>query len=145
MQDDWHWQHSYEDIDGHVRTLTIVCHIPDLRKSLLSLGLLEPQGCKFQVTKGSMTILKGERTANLYKMTGNIIIGNASATTEKEDTISLWHMRLGHMSERRLQVLYKKSALPGIKYCKLDLCKFCIMGRQCRVIFFTSQHKTRAC
>ena len=43
--------------DGQVRTLTNVRHVPDLR-SLLSLGLLEPQGCKFQVTKGSMTILK---------------------------------------------------------------------------------------
>jgi len=52
-------------------------------------------------------------------------------------------MRLGHMSERGLQVLHKRSALPGIKYCKLDLCKFCIMGRQHKVDFSTSQHKTK--
>jgi len=37
----------------------------------------------------------------LYK-SGSIIIGDASATTEKEDTIMLWHMSLGHMSERGL-------------------------------------------
>jgi len=52
-------------------------------------------------------------------------------------------MRLGHMSERGLQALCKKNDLPGITYCKLVLCKFSIMGRQCRVAFFTSQHKTK--
>jgi len=52
-------------------------------------------------------------------------------------------MHLGHMSERGLQALHKRSALPDIKYCKLNLCKFCIMGRQRRVAFLTSQHKTK--
>jgi len=33
-----------------------------------------------------MMILKGEQTTNLYKLTGSIIIGDASAATEKEDT-----------------------------------------------------------
>ena len=52
-------------------------------------------------------------------------------------------MRLGHISEQVLQVLHKRSALLGIKYCKLDLCKFCIMSRQRRVAFSTSQYKTK--
>jgi len=52
-------------------------------------------------------------------------------------------MRLGHMSERGLQTLHNKGALPGIKYCKLDLCKFCIMSRRHRVAFSTSQHKIK--
>jgi len=52
-------------------------------------------------------------------------------------------MRLGHMSKRGLQTLHKRSALLGIKYCKLGLCKFYIMGRQHRVAFSTSQHKTK--
>jgi len=56
--------------------LTNVHYVPDLRKSVLSLGALKAQGCKFsgadggiEVTKDSMMILKGERNANLYKMT----------------------------------------------------------------------------
>ena len=96
-----------------------------------------------KVTKSSMMILKGERTANLYKLTGCIIVGDTSAATEKGDTTRLWPMHLGHMSERGFQVLHKRSALPGIKYCKLDLCKFSIMGGQRRVAFSTSQHKTK--
>jgi len=88
-------------------------------------------------------IIKGEQTENLYKLTGSIIVDNASATTEKEDTIRFWHVCLGHISERGLQALYKKSALLGIKYCKLDFYKFSIMRRQCRVTFSTSQHKIK--
>ena len=45
--------------------------------------------------------------------------------------------------ERGLQVLHNKCALSDIKYYKLDLYKFCIMGSQCRVAFSTSQHKTK--
>jgi len=42
-----------------------------------------------KVTKGSMMILKSEQITNLYKLTGTIIIGDASVATEKEDTIRL--------------------------------------------------------
>ena len=114
------------------------------------MGALEAQGRKFSgakggtnVTKGFMVILKREWTTNLYKMKESIIVGDASAGTQKENTIRFWHMRLSHMSKRGLQILHKKSALPGIKYCKLDHYKFCIMSRQRRVVFSTSQHKTK--
>jgi len=39
-------------------------------------------------------------------------------------------------------ILLNKGALAGIKYCKLGLYKFCIMGRQRRVAFSTSQYMT---
>ena len=90
-----------------------------------------------------MMILKGDRTTNLYKMTESIIVGDVSATTEKENTIRLWHMRLGHMSERVLQALHNKCTLPDINYCKLNLCKLYIMGMQCRVPFSISHHKIK--
>ena len=91
--------------DGQVRTLTNVRHVPDLKKNLLSLGTLEAREFKFsgadraiEVTKSSMTILKG-RTTNLYKLTESVIIGDALAAAKKEDTTRLWHMYFGHMSE----------------------------------------------
>ena len=73
-----------------------VHHITDLRKKLLSLRalkarrykILDAGGC-IKITKGSMTILKRDQTVNLYKLTGNIIIDDASAATENEDTTRL--------------------------------------------------------
>ena len=88
-------------------------------------------------------VLKGERTTNLYKVIGSMMIGDSFVATEKKDTSRLWHMRLGYMRERGLQTLHSKGALPGIKHCKLNLCKFYIMGRQSRVAFTTSVHKTK--
>ena len=57
-----------------------------------------------------MTVLKTERTMNFYKVIGSVVIGNDSVATEK-DTIRLWHMRLGHMSERGLRALHSKRVL----------------------------------
>ena len=34
-----------------------------------------------------MTILKGEWTANLYKLTESIIVGDVSEALKKEDTV----------------------------------------------------------
>ena len=65
-----------------VQTFTNVRQVSNLKNNLLSLRVLEARGYKFsgayeaiKVIKGSMTILKGERTTNLYKLTGSIIIG----------------------------------------------------------------------
>ena len=64
--------------DGQARTITNVHHVPDLKKNLLSLGALKDKISKFsgadgeiKITKGSMTIFKGEWPTNLYKI-GNI-------------------------------------------------------------------------
>ena len=90
-----------------------------------------------KITKGFMMIVKGERIANLYKLTESIIVSDTSVATEKKNATRLC-MSLGHMSERGLQTLHEMSLLAGIKYCKLDLCKFCIIGWQHRVTFSTS-------
>ena len=52
-------------------------------------------------------------------------------------------MRLEHMSERGLWPLHSKGVLPCIKHCKLNLHKFFIMGRQPKVAFTISVHKTK--
>jgi len=116
-----------------VRTLTNVRHVPNLKKNLLSLGALEARGYKFsgadggiKVTRGSMMILKGKQTVNMYKLAGSIIVGDTLAATEKEDTTRLWHMRLGHMSGRGLQVLHKRSALPVSNIANLIFVNFAL-------------------
>uniref|UniRef100_A0A2N9G795 CCHC-type domain-containing protein n=1 Tax=Fagus sylvatica TaxID=28930 RepID=A0A2N9G795_FAGSY len=83
-------------------------------------------------------------SSNVYKLLGNTILGGVAAVAESEDDDTLlWHMRLGHMSERGMRELHKRNLLTGIKSCKLDFCKYCIMGKQCRVRFKTATHKTK--
>ena len=54
--------------------------------------------------------------------------------TQRYDT---W---LDYISKKCLNVLHKGEVLKGIKQCKLDLCKFCIMGKQNRVSFKKAEH-----
>ena len=51
-----------------VRTLSKVRHVPDMTCNLISLGTLEPNGCRYsaehgvlKVTKGAMVLMKGLR------------------------------------------------------------------------------------
>jgi hypothetical protein len=138
--------------DGVVRTLEEVRHIPDMRKNLISLGTLDSKGYSYKsengimkVSKGAMVVMTGQKiSSNVYKLLGNTILGGVAAVAESEDDDTLlWHMRLGHMSERGMRELHKRNLLTGIKSCKLDFCKYCIMGKQCRVRFKTAIHKTK--
>jgi len=63
-------------------------YVSDLRKNLLSFRVLEGQEYKssstdgaLKISKGSMTVLKTERTINLYKVIGSVVIGDASIIT----------------------------------------------------------------
>ena len=64
-------------------------------------------------------------------------------TEFEQDDTHLWHMRLRHMSEHGMRELQKRNLLVGVKSCKLDFCKYCIMGKQCRIRFKTTTHKTK--
>uniref|UniRef100_A0A2N9J4X6 CCHC-type domain-containing protein n=1 Tax=Fagus sylvatica TaxID=28930 RepID=A0A2N9J4X6_FAGSY len=138
--------------DGVVRTLEEVRHIPDMRKNLISLGTLDSKGYSYKsengimkVSKGAMVVMTGQKiSSNVYKLLGNTILGGVAAVVESEDDDTLlWHMRLGHISERGMRELHKRNLLTGIKSCKLDFSKYCIMGKQCRVRFKTATHKTK--
>ena len=68
--------------DGTIITLKDVRHIPDLRKNLISLGLLEKNGCKIvlengvlKVVRGSFVVMKGIRHDNLYPLLGTTVTG----------------------------------------------------------------------
>ena len=47
----------------------------------------------------------------------------------------LWLHRLGHMSEKGMQILQKINLFPDLKQMDLDLCEHCVYGKQKRVIF----------
>lgn len=73
--------------DGAGRTLRNVRHVPNLRKNLISLGVLEENGCKIilengvlKVVCGSLVVMKGVCHRNLYPLicetvTGDLAVG----------------------------------------------------------------------
>ncbi|GAV83405.1 gag_pre-integrs domain-containing protein [Cephalotus follicularis] len=138
--------------DGVIKTLE-AWHVLGLKKNLISLGVLDSHGCKFtgengiiKVLKGALVIMKGKKIDGLYQLQGNTVLGTAtvaSSSGDKDaDTTRLWHMHLGHMSERGLQIMSKKGLLAGVKSGKLHFCEHCVYVKHSRVKFITAIHKT---
>ncbi|KAK2965966.1 hypothetical protein RJ640_018321 [Escallonia rubra] len=72
-------------------------HVLELRKNLISLGMLDSDGYSYQATAAA-----------------------ASSSDIDSDATKLWHMRLGHMSERGMDVLSKQGLLGSKKTGDLD-------------------------
>jgi len=69
-------------------------------------------------------------------------VGAAAAVSESECT-TLWHMRMGHIGEHSLIELLRRDLLDGLKDCKMEFCKFCVIGTQSKVSFKMGQHTTK--
>jgi hypothetical protein len=126
--------------NGNQWLLKEVKHVPDLSKNLISTGQLASEGCisiftdkTWKVIKGSLVIVKGEKVGTLYLCTGNTDSSISLASTGVDTT--LWHHRLGHMSEKGMQILHKINLLPDLKQIDLDFCEHCVYGKQKRVRF----------
>ena len=108
--------------DGVVRTLFDVCHVPDLKKNILSLGIFDSQGYKYTGEGGVLTIskvalvfIKGKMVNGLYMLQGSIIAGSATISSSSDSDLGtyLWHMRLRQMSEAGMSILRKRGLLNG--------------------------------
>ena len=118
-----------------------VRHVSDIRLNLISTGKLDDEGYnnnfsdgKWKLSKGSLVVAKGNKTCSLYTMQAKICKGVVN-TLENDSSTDLWHRRLGHMSEKGLQVLSKKELLAGIKGTPLKTCVHCFHGNQNRISF----------
>ncbi|CAA7059133.1 unnamed protein product [Microthlaspi erraticum] len=120
-----------------------VKHVPDIRLNLISTGRLDDEGFyslfgggKWKLSRGSMVVARGDKFSSFYWMQAKVSKETVNAL-ENDDAMELWHKRLGHMSEKGLCVLSKKS-IPGISGLHLQKCAHCIAGKQHRVSFKSS-------
>lgn len=132
---------------GCILTLKNVRHIPDLRLNLLSANVLDQEGFrhtfgdgKWKLSKGSMTVARGELCCSLYKTYLSVCSGELNAVEEKNSP-NLWHKRLGHMSDKGIKCLAGKTLIPVDTTISLDPCDHCLAGKQHRASF--SRKSTR--
>ncbi|KAJ4720195.1 Retrovirus-related Pol polyprotein from transposon TNT 1-94 [Melia azedarach] len=139
--------------DGKFCTLNDVRHVPLMTKNLISLSMLDNKGFSFQgkggvlhVCKGSNVVLKGVKRGTLYFLQGSTLsssVAVASSEIDKDNMTKLWHMRLGHMSARGMQILSKWDLLCGHKVKDLEFCEHCIFGKLHRSKFPKAIHRTK--
>jgi hypothetical protein len=116
-----------------------VRHVPELKKNLISVGQLDKEGHsihfdggKWKVSNGARILDRGHKTSTLYMTTNNKDI---VAIVDTNADSKLWHLKLGHMSEKGMKVLMSKGKLPKLKSVESDLCEGCIIGKQKKVSF----------
>lgn len=137
--------------DNQVRIITYVRYVPDLRRSLISLGMFDKGGyvCKtendtMKIVKGVMVKLKGKLTNGLYLLQVNALLGTAAiASSQDQKKAKLWHMRLGHASEKGLKELKKQGLSGDCEIGTLDNCEHCIYGKTTWVSFSKRKHISR--
>ncbi|CAL9011600.1 unnamed protein product [Prunus brigantina] len=116
-------------------------HVPDMRLNLISTGLLDDEGYtnvfvegKWKLSKNSLVLARGKKENTLYMTHAKVSNGYVNALAE--DSIELWHKRLGHMSEKGLQILAKREALTGMKKgMPLKSCTHCLARKHHRALF----------
>lgn len=86
----------------------------------------------WKITKGNLVVARGFKRGTLY---ATAIERDTIATVDHGRDTTLWHRRLGHMSEKGMKLLASKEKLPNLKHVELGLCEDCIYGKQKRVSF----------
>jgi transposase InsO family protein len=144
-------------IDGRIRTLSSVLHIPGMARNLISVRKMEDAGVKpifekgtCRMVRGEMVLMKGVWFGTLYKMLGSTISDGCNSSIvpdigfEEEITpivsrekVMLWHQRLGHIGEKDFRLLHRKGMVEGMSNFSLDFdfCEHCLYGKKNRVRF----------
>lgn len=80
--------------DGSVKTLTRVRHIPNLKRNLVSLGMLDTNGCSYKsqggilkVFKGIVVVMKDILQQSLYVLQERSILGESVVSVHTGDKI----------------------------------------------------------
>ena len=83
----------------------------------------------------------GKKTNTLYMTSSpreTITVAKANTDT------SLWHCKLGHISEKGMKMLLSKGKLPELKSVDFDMCESYILGKQKNVSFLKSGRTAKA-
>ena len=83
----------------------------------------------------------GKKTGTLYMTSSprdTVAVAEASIDT------SLWHYRLGHMSEKGMKILLSRGKLLELKSIDFDICESCILGKQKNVSFLKTGRTSKA-
>ena len=135
--------------DGAVIILKDVRYMPDMSRNLISYGMLEKSGCKYQGGDFTKTFYKGHKVITckyengLYYLQGTVSRGEENVSEATDNKTKVWHSRLGHMSLKNMELLVKEVFIPKTEVGKLEFCEGCVLGKSYKQSFPTAKHTSK--
>ncbi|GKC09975.1 retrovirus-related pol polyprotein from transposon TNT 1-94 [Tanacetum coccineum] len=109
-------------------------------------GTVEIQNKNMKIIKGALVHMKGEKVAaNLYQLKGEIMEeaeASVASHSPSHRVAITWHQKLGHMSEQGMKILVERKLLPGLTKVSLPFCEHCVISKQHRLKFKTSNSRS---
>ena len=97
--------------DGIVRELKEVRYVPQLKRNLIFVGILEALGL----------VMKGVRRGNLNYLKGSTVTGQVETSSSLDDGCTkVWQVKVRQGGERSLQAPTKKGSLEGASTYNLE-------------------------
>ena len=131
-------------------TLHNVLLVPDLERSLLSIGQLTSDylvNCEFSnrdfVIKDRVTqqvLVKGVKRGNLYSISTSPAA--FFSTRFRRASVETWHRRLGHPQAVVVDKLHQKGFIQFLGNKTAPLCESCQLGKRSKLPFLPSLQKT---
>ena len=124
--------------------------VPSFRRNLVSISVLDKFGysCsfgnnKFSLFQNSNLVGTGSLSYvdNLYMLdtvasyheTLQLSTRGVKRKLTNENSSSLWHKRLGHISKRRIERIVSYGILDSLDFADFEICTNCIKGKQTNI------------
>ena len=115
---------------------------------LISVGQLDKEGYRvtfgdgqWKVVKGNLVVARGEKRGTLYIVEQSSY--EVNAVDNDIDSSTLWHQRLGHMSEKGMKLLVSKGNIPEMKNVEVGFCEPRVLGKQKKSYFYKNREDTQ--
>lgn len=137
--------------DGTEKLINNIRYVPELKRNLISLGVLDQLGYTFKanngnltVSKGALILMRGVRSNGLYVLSAKTIVGSLDISEAQNlSQPNIWHLRLAHISEKGLYELNKQGLLKSLQHTSVGLCEDCLRGKATRVRFQKGLHVSK--
>ena len=131
---------------GKILELVNCYYVPNIIRNIVSIPMLIEQGYEINVKGNGCSIFhssefftNGTVHNSLLILTLNdkifLVNENKKRKREQLNTTYLWHCRLGHINESRINKLYKDNFLDPYDYESLETCESCLKGKMTKSPF----------
>ena len=130
---------------GLILELNNCYFVPSITKNIISVSVLDNEGFCFEIKNkccsisyNNMFYASAKLINGLYVLDRTVQVYNINSKKQKSNDLNptyLWHCRMGHINQKRIQKLQKDGILTSFDYESFDVCESCLLGKMTKSPF----------